>query len=260
VTVTRDSRSQRRNNKALAWLSTAVSNNLRSIPENIEPVITDAEWASNRLPKALGLDHKRHRAFFDRLITWCVINQRAERKLIASIVRKKLSLKVKQVRGFIKVLLSLNSVDELFNARVRIAAGGSVDETRAQIRTLQVRLETLASDLKQAAKQLPRDVRRAKQQSEVLHHAVYVLHVYLRLHTGKGLSRKGLDRLGKSTGKSPADDQRREFAVWLFQIADRKLPERTILTAAEKAITEIMQTDEHLDRVHETIAWSVWDS
>jgi hypothetical protein len=256
-------RNSRRDKNTLAWPSEAISNVLRSIPDNIKPIITAAEWAST-IPKALGLDHEDHRAFFNRLLTWYLINQSDQIKvpIPPRTVRKTLQRKAAQFRGWVDELDSLNSGAELFDARAQILAGKTVAEkkknARAQITDLQAGLSTLAADLEQAANQLSRDVRRATQKSEVLHHAIYVLDAYLRLHTERGLSRKGLDRLGMSSGNSPADDQRREFAVWLFQKADPKLPRRTILTAAEKAIREIIQTGEHSDFVHETIA-SVWN-
>ena len=257
-------RNSRRDKNAMAWPSEAISNVLRSIPENIKPIITAADWASTNIPNALGLDHEDHRAFFNRLLTWYLINQNDQIKapIPPRTIRKTLQRKADQFRGWVDQLNSLNSDAALFEARAQILAGKTVAEknknARAQITGLQAGLSTLAADLEQTANQLPRDVRRATQKSEVLHHAIYVLHAYLRHQTDKGLSRKGLDRLGKSSGKSPADDQRREFAVWLFKKADPKLPENTIRTAAEKAITGIMQTDKHSDHFQETIV-SVWN-
>src|SRR5262245_61492350 len=65
--ATRKRESFRRDKKRLAFPSEAVSTELRGIPEHIKPIITDADWASTSIPKALGLEDQR--AFFDRLLT-----------------------------------------------------------------------------------------------------------------------------------------------------------------------------------------------
>ena len=256
VAMTRQSR-----RRGLAWPSEAVSDVLQPIPEEIEPVITEEQWASTDIPRKLDLEGGL--AFLNRLLTWYLINRGEQIKapILPSTTRKTLQRKATQIRDWADTLDSLNSVAALLEARAQIFAGDPVAKkksARAQIACVKARLSKVAADLERAANQLPREVRRATQQSEVLHHAIYILHVLLRRATGEGLSRKGLDRVGKSNGKSPSADLRREFAVWLFRKADPKLPERTILTAAEKAIEEYMQADRMADEVHETIA-SVWN-
>jgi hypothetical protein len=221
---------------------------LQPIPEEIEPVITEEQWALR--PRRLDLK-ARDRNSFDRMITYYRLNQgetvpsQPPRK-----TRKMLRQAAKNARVWARALSSLNSVGELLDARAQIAVGNGVAErknnARAEVTALQASLDKLAAHLEQGAQtdQLPRGVRTTKQQSEVLYHLIYVLHVYLRFGTGKGLSR----------GKSPDYQARRDLAVWLFKIASNgTLPTTTILTAAEKAIRNDMQSGEYLDIVHWTI-------
>ena len=104
-------RNSRRDKNALAWPSEAISNVLRSIPETMKPVMTAADWASTNIPNALGLDHEDHRAFFNRLLTWYLINQSDQIKapIPPRTIRKTLQRKADQFRGWMDQLNSLNS-------------------------------------------------------------------------------------------------------------------------------------------------------
>ena len=108
----------------------------------------------------------------------------------------------------------------MLTARAQISSGESQSEKRtnaqAQIANLQAKLDKLAADLNAAARDLPRGARKTELKSEVLYHLIYVLHFYLRLITGKGLSR----------GNSDSDKAKRESVVWLCRIA---VPNPTLL-------------------------------
>lgn len=245
-----------RDKTTLAWPSDAVADGLQDIPQEIPPIITDDDW--EKRPKILDLDHW-DRSKFDRMIVWYRLNTNEENEKIKptrpSVTRKMLHQKIKEVRAWTDSLSQLNDNPELLTARAQIAPGKSQSEKRtnaqAQIASLQANLEKLAADLNAAAHDLPRGVRKTELKSEVLYHLIYVLHFYLRLITGKGLSR----------GNSESDEAKRELVVWLCRIAvpnPTLLPKVTIITAIEKVIRSPMHDDDFLHLFAGSIASVLW--
>jgi hypothetical protein len=244
-----------RDKTTLAWPSDAVADVLRDIPQEIDAVITEDDW--EKRPKILDLDHW-DRSKFDRMIAWYRLNTepQKEKPTRPSITRKLLHQKVKDVRAWRDALSPLNNNADLLAARARPSAGESIIEKRssaqAQVKNLQADLDKLAADLKAAAHDLPRGVRKTELKSEVLYHLIYVLHFYLRLVTGKGLSGRG---------SSKSDNAKRELAVWLCRIAvpdPDLLPRQTIITAIEKAIRSPMHDDDFLHLFEGSIASVLW--
>lgn len=246
-----------RDKQTLAWPSDRVADLLREIPEGIDPVITDDHW--EKRPKILVLDHW-DRSKFDRMIAWYRLNTNEENEkkfkpTRPSVTRKMLHQKTKEVRAWMNSLSQLNDNPELLTARAQISPGESQSEKRtnaqAQIDRLQANLKKLTDDLKAAARDLPRGARKTELKSEVLYHLIYVLHFYLRLITGKGLSR----------GNSKSDEAKRELVVWLCRIAvpnPTLLPKVTIITAIEKAIRSPMHDDDFLHLFEGSIASVLW--
>ncbi len=237
-----------RDRRTLAYPSERVASELRRLGE-VAPIITDEDWASPERPAISDLNEPHHRTFFNKLVAYYNLNRNdsTPTPMRAGKVRKALDKAARQVRELKKALSPLNS-ENLLEARAKSSQGGTPEDklsnAKEQIISLQRDLEKLVSDLKHAREQLPQGKRITTKKSEVLYHCIYAFHVYLRQYTGKGLSRGG----------SLEDEARLNLAVWLFQIADPSLPPETIKTAAQKAIRELMRSDEHLDIVHPTIA------
>lgn len=230
--------------------SDRVSNKLRRIdPDKIVPIITDAEWDAWDKPEGFGEDVDRQ--LFERLIAYYRLNA-LERKVPPREIRKKLARKAQQLQGWTKVLSKLNN-GTLFKARADVTEGRAArekqDNAQAAVETICADLIRLASALKEAAKDLPREHKRARtQKSEVLHHLVYMLKVHVRLS-------KGLD-----------EAEFARMAVWIFQEhADETLVPETIQTAAKRVWRELMNemnddgmTPIYLHHFHPT-AITVWD-
>lgn len=237
-----------RDRRTLAYPSERVASELREL-EEISQIITEDEWATSDWPAALDLHESHHRSFFNKLLTYYNLNreEKSPTPMRAGKARKALYKAGKQVREWKQALSPLNEA-VLLEARAKFSAGKDLTKKRSnarkQITALQQALEKLATDLDNVRKRLPKGRRTTAKKSEVLYHCIYVLHVYLRHYTGTGLSR----------GSSSEDRARVDLAVWLFTRANPSLPPETIRTAAQKAIRDLMRTDEHLDIVHPTIA------